>query len=92
MTTHWVGNMTDACHLTEELWHWAILLNFLCQNSLHAKSLMCCHYKKEDQNRFSIGKFDVVFSLVYMINQCEAGMRYLGKSHCKFDGICVALR
>ena len=63
-----------------------------CKNNRLQQKWMDTQYKKEDQNRFSIGKFDVVFSLVYMINQCEAGMRYLGKSHCKFDGICVALR
>ena len=47
----WVTDVACVCHLADELWHWAVDLHCLAKNSLCSECLVCCHYKKGDQNR-----------------------------------------
>ena len=43
VTAFWILNVANAGHLADKHWHRAVLLYFLCKNSLCPKSFMCCH-------------------------------------------------
>ena len=45
MAAHWILNMAYTCHLSDELWHWTILLDLFSQNSLHSEGFVRCHKK-----------------------------------------------
>ena len=47
----WVADVTCVCHLADELWHWAVDLHCLAEDSLCSECLVGSHYKKVDQNR-----------------------------------------
>ena len=55
MTAHWILNMSDTCHSSEKLGHWAVLLDFLCKNTLCSEGFMRCHeiFDKAGQTVFS---------------------------------------